>query len=166
MLLITINRPDSDYEPIIVGTLVRMPKIKLKHLIIFQAGGLMLCVLYGPKVHHYIIQVLGPGQFQMAHHNYTSVEEIIEFYHKHVIMYSPNQEPVFLGEPFLYPRWSDRCIPQYQSAAYICVWEFCFQVRFLWVVKALHFISSDVDMVFSLWWAPMYLKYFPLFFRL
>ncbi|PIK53429.1 putative GPI-anchored adhesin-like protein PGA55 [Apostichopus japonicus] len=69
-----------------------------------RAGGLMLCVLYGQKVHHYIIHVINDTEYQMAGHTFASVSEIIEFYRKHVIMYSPNQEPVFLGEPFLYPR--------------------------------------------------------------
>ncbi|KAJ8042904.1 GRB2-related adapter protein [Holothuria leucospilota] len=69
-----------------------------------RAGGLMLCVLHGDKVHHYIIHVISNTEYHMANHTFCSVSEIIEFYRKHVIMYSSNQEPVFLGEPFLYPR--------------------------------------------------------------
>ena len=68
---------------------------------LIQVGDLMLSVFYGTKVHHYVIQTTAEGKFQIAHHDFNSVEDILDFYHHHVIMYSPNQEPVYLRDPFL-----------------------------------------------------------------
>ncbi|XP_071505245.1 uncharacterized protein [Diadema antillarum] len=69
-----------------------------------RAGDLMLSVLYGSKVHHYVIQTTEDKKFQIAHHDFDSVEAILDFYHKHVIMYSTHQEPVYLGDPFIFRR--------------------------------------------------------------
>ncbi|XP_072041621.1 uncharacterized protein [Amphiura filiformis] len=66
-----------------------------------RVGDLMLSVLYGTKVHHYVIQTTPEGKFQIAHHDFNSVEDILDFYHQHVIMYSPNQEPVYLRDAFV-----------------------------------------------------------------
>ena len=61
----------------------------------------MLSVLYGAKVHHYVIQTTPSHKFHIAHHDFNMVEDILDFYHHHVIMYSPEKEPVYLTEPFI-----------------------------------------------------------------
>ncbi|XP_071790990.1 uncharacterized protein [Asterias amurensis] len=66
-----------------------------------RTGDLMLSVLYGQKVHHYVIQTTPNNKFHIAHHDFNKVEDILEFYHHHVIMYSPEREPVYLTEPFI-----------------------------------------------------------------
>ncbi|XP_038074315.1 uncharacterized protein LOC119742453 isoform X2 [Patiria miniata] len=66
-----------------------------------RTGDLMLSVLYGSKVHHYVIQTTPNHKFHIAHHDFNMVEDILEFYHHHVIMYSPEKEPVYLTEPFI-----------------------------------------------------------------
>ncbi|XP_071944146.1 uncharacterized protein [Antedon mediterranea] len=66
-----------------------------------RAGDLMLSVLFGRKVHHYLIQTTQDEKFSIAHHDFNSVTEIIDFYTTHVIMYSPKNDPIYLGEPFM-----------------------------------------------------------------
>ncbi|XP_033106942.1 nucleolar protein dao-5-like isoform X2 [Anneissia japonica] len=66
-----------------------------------RAGDLMLSVLFGRKVHHYLIQTTQDEKFSIAHHDFNSVAEIIDFYTTHVIMYSSKNDPIYLGEPFV-----------------------------------------------------------------